>query len=172
VTDTAAGSATASDIGSAAATDSVAATGSAAAAGSAAGSVAATGSTAATGSVAAAKKSVAPPRLPAAKPTATGLAPVDPYAPDLANEVELTSMRAAGELQHCHQDARVTGDVRIDFVVQPDGRVTHAHPSKNTTGSAQLATCLAQVISKWTFAVHPAEPTHFTRPFSYAAGGP
>jgi hypothetical protein len=71
----------------------------------------------------------------------------------------------------CHDNLKLSGDVRIDFVVQPDGQVAHIHAT-NTTGSPQIAACLTQVIAKWTFAVHPTEPTHFVRPFSYAASTP
>jgi hypothetical protein len=97
---------------------------------------------------------------------------MDPYAHDLSNEVDLTATRSAGAFARCHDDTRLNGVVHIAFTVLPDGRVSRAHAETNTTGSAQIASCLAQVISGWTFAVHPAAPTHFMRPFSYAASNP
>jgi hypothetical protein len=119
----------------------------------------------------------AKPPVAAARPPTRGAkvgagAPIDPYASDLANEVELTATRSAGEFARCHHDTSLAGDVHIEFVVQPDGHTAHVHAATNGTGSATIAACLSQVIARWTFAVHPTEPTRFVRPFSYAASAP
>jgi hypothetical protein len=122
--------------------------------------------------VAPAKAPVAAARPPTRAAKVGGVAPADPYAPDLANEVELTATRSAGEFARCHQDTSLAGDVHIEFMVQPDGHTAHVHAATNSTGSPKIAACLSQVIARWTFAVHPTEPTHFVRPFSYAASAP
>jgi hypothetical protein len=99
--------------------------------------------------------------------------PEDPYAPDLANEVDLAASRSAPAFEHCQKEAiaasdgQLHGDIKIAFHVLPDGHVTHAQAVQNTTGSPQLASCLVSAIVRWSFAVHPAKSTQFVRPFSY-----
>jgi len=99
--------------------------------------------------------------------------PEDPYAPDLANEVELAASRAAPAFEHCQKEAmaaadgQLHGDIKIAFHVLPDGQVSQAHAIQNTTGSPQLASCLVSAIVRWSFAVHPAKSTQFVQPFSY-----
>jgi hypothetical protein len=98
-------------------------------------------------------------------------APVDPYAPDLAADIERMAQRSVGSFRNCLSQAIQTqpihGDVRIAFVVQPDGRVDHARVASDTTESPQLATCLAATIATWTFAPHPGPAASFERPFNY-----
>jgi hypothetical protein len=100
-------------------------------------------------------------------------APEDPYgaAPDLSKEVERAAQGSVGSFRSCLQTAIQTqpihGDVRIAFLIQPDGHVDHAQAVGNTTGSAQLATCLSATIATWTFAPHPGPAASYERPFNY-----
>ena len=101
--------------------------------------------------------------------------PEDPYAgqvaPDLSADVERAAGGSVGSFRACLQDAIQTqpihGDVRVAFMIQPDGRVDHAHAVVNTTGSEPLATCLAATIATWTFAPHPGPAASYERPFNY-----
>ncbi|MGE5185585.1 MAG: hypothetical protein ACM31C_26170, partial [Acidobacteriota bacterium] len=103
----------------------------------------------------------------AARVGASKLDPQDPYD-DLENEIDLAASRSQAELARCRQSAGdVHGAIRIAFEVLPDGHVTHTAAVENSTGSSQLADCLAAAVARWTFAVHPAQPTDFVRPFSY-----
>ncbi|HUJ57401.1 MAG TPA: zinc-ribbon domain-containing protein [Kofleriaceae bacterium] len=112
----------------------------------------------------------APHQRAPAKPART-VAPRDPYAPDLANEVELTTTRAAPSFRRCYDAAAAGADlhgkIEIAFQVLPDGLVARAAAITNTTGSPALASCLVATITAWSFAVHPARPTSFVRPFDY-----
>jgi hypothetical protein len=100
-------------------------------------------------------------------------APQDPYgaAPDLSKDVERAAQGSVGSFHSCLQTAIQTqpihGDVRIAFLIQPDGHVDHAQAVVNTTGSAQLATCLSATIATWTFAPHPGPAASYERPFNY-----
>jgi TonB family protein len=111
------------------------------------------------------------PVKPAPKKKTT--APVDPYgdAPDLAPEIERMAQQSVGSFRNCLSQAIQTqpihGDVRIAFVVEPDGRVDHVRVASDTTESPQLATCLAATIATWTFAPHPGPAASFERPFNY-----
>jgi hypothetical protein len=57
--------------------------------------------------------------------------------------------------------------VRVAFQVLDNGHVAHLKSTDNTTGSSQLASCLVATIARWTFAIHPAQPADFVRPFTY-----
>lgn len=100
-------------------------------------------------------------------------APQDPYgaAPDLSKDVERAAQGSVGSFHSCLQTAIQTqpihGDVRIAFLIQPDGHVDHAQAVVNTTGSDQLATCLSATIATWTFAPHPGPAASYERPFNY-----
>ena len=68
----------------------------------------------------------------------------------------------------CHNNAgEVHGTIHIAFKVLPDGRVVHIAAVENTTGSDQLANCLANTIAAWSFPPHTGEPSEFVRPFNY-----
>jgi hypothetical protein len=118
----------------------------------------------------AAKK--APPK-PATKPARKTGAPQDPYgdAVDLSEDVERMAAQSVGSFHNCLTQAIQTqpihGTVRIAFLVEPDGRVDHAQAVVNTTGSDQLATCLAATIATWTLSPHPGPAASFERPFTY-----
>jgi hypothetical protein len=108
-----------------------------------------------------------PPTHPAKRSPAAKLDPQDPYA-TLDNEIDLTASRSQPAFDRCRASAPdVHGSIRIAFEVTPDGRVAHPAAVANTTGSAELADCIAQTIGGWTFAVHPAQATDFVRPFAY-----
>jgi hypothetical protein len=101
-------------------------------------------------------------------PRPAGPAPVDPYATTLDNEVELQATRSRAAFASCaHEAGEVHGEVRVAFRVQPDGHPAHVAPVFDSTGAGGLATCLAAVIARWTFAVHPSTAMDFVRPFSY-----
>ncbi len=134
----------------------------------------------ATGSAAAPPAPPPPPTKPDPKAAAkrhvthtatrVGASKLDPQDPsdDLENEIDLAASRSRAELDRCHTAAgAVHGAIRIAFEVLPDGHVTHAAAVENTTGSTQLADCLSAAVGRWAFAVHPAQPTDFVRPFSY-----
>jgi len=122
-----------------------------------------------------------PKKKPAAKPDTKKKAdgPVDPYggaAPpvpgtDQSAEIEAQARESFGAFRRCFEDAihagPIHGDVRIAFVVQPDGHVDHAKPVVNTTGSEPLASCLAQTIGGWSFAPHSGAAASYERPFNY-----
>lgn len=105
--------------------------------------------------------------------------PVDPYggaappAPgtDQSAEIEAHARESFGSFRRCFEDAihgsPIHGDIRIAFVVQPDGHVDHASPVVNTTGSDGLASCLAKTIGAWTFAPHSGAAASYERPFNY-----
>ena len=122
-----------------------------------------------------------PKKKPAAKPDPRKKAdgPVDPYggaappapAVDQTAEIEAHARDSFGSFRRCFEDAihagPIHGDIRVAFVVQPDGRVDHAKPVVNTTGSDPLASCLAQTIGGWTFAPHSGAAVSYERPFNY-----
>jgi TonB family protein len=101
--------------------------------------------------------------------------PVDPYggaaAPDLRAEVDRMADQSVGSFHNCLAQAVQTqpihGEVRIAFVIEPDGHVDHARVAQDTTESPQLSTCLAATIATWTFAPHPGPAASFERPFNY-----
>lgn len=125
-----------------------------------------------------------PKRKPTAtKPDSTKKAgdggPLDPYAgapppppaADQSAEIETLARQSFGSFRRCFDDAihgsPIHGDIRIAFVVQPDGHVDHASPVVNTTGSDTLASCLAQTIGTWTLAPHAGAAATYERPFNY-----
>ncbi len=107
---------------------------------------------------------------PRKKPSTTTATPIDPYEPEhvLSSEIDLQMTRDKPAFDHCQTtNATAHGFIHVRFQVQPDGHVAHAAASENTTGSASLATCLASTIDRWSFAIHPAQPVDFMRPFTY-----
>jgi hypothetical protein len=112
------------------------------------------------------------PKHPAAKKSS---APEDPYAgqlaPDLSADIERAAGNSVGPFRACLQTAiqaqPIHGDVRISFLVEPDGHVDHTQAVVNTTGSDSLATCLSATIATWTFAPHPGPAASYERPFNY-----
>lgn len=101
--------------------------------------------------------------------------PVDPYAgaaaPDLRADIDRMAEQSVGSFHNCLSQAIQTqpihGEVRIAFVIEPDGHVDHARVAQDTTESPQLSTCLAATIATWTFAPHPGPAASFERPFNY-----
>jgi hypothetical protein len=106
-------------------------------------------------------------------PPKSGAAPVDPYgaAPDLSGDIDRMAAQSVGSFRNCLSQAIQTqpihGDVRIGFVIEPDGHVDHVRVVGDTTESPQLATCLAATIATWTFAPHSGPAASFERPFNY-----
>ena len=90
----------------------------------------------------------------------------DPYIEKLDNEIELAATRSDAAFQQC-RDRAVHGDVKIAFQVLPDGHTTHVAAVEDTTGAPQLASCLAAVIARWSFAEHPSAARDFVRTFTY-----
>jgi hypothetical protein len=103
--------------------------------------------------------------------TGTGSAPLDPYAAapsSVAADVNAKAAGSSGVFLLCHNTAgEVHGTIQIAFQVLPDGHVSHVSAVENTTGSGQLASCLANTISSWTFPPHTGDATEFVRPFKY-----
>ena len=99
--------------------------------------------------------------------------PQDPYDPARAlnSEVDLQALRSQTAFDRCYDEANaaqaIHGELSVAFQVLTDGRVANASAVENTTGSAQLGTCLAGIIGRWSFATHPAASSSFVRPFSY-----
>jgi zinc-ribbon domain len=118
-----------------------------------------------------------PERAAVKKPAATvtktkaGPAPQDPYEAgnNLRAEIELEVARSKDDINKCRDDAGpdLHGRIDISFRVELDGRVDSLKIIENTTHIAPLAACLQTVISHWTFASHPAQPSDFVRPFIY-----
>jgi hypothetical protein len=111
------------------------------------------------------------PKKPAASKPKTGPSPQDPYEAgnSLRAEIELSVARSKEDIANCRDAAGpdLHGRIDIGFRVQLDGRVDTLKILTNTTHIAPLATCLETVISHWTFASHPAQPSDFVRPFLY-----
>lgn len=100
--------------------------------------------------------------------------PIDPYeatsapAVTLAPEVDRKAGQSAGVFALCHNNAgAVHGIVDIAFRVLPDGHVTNVEAVENTTGSPELASCLANAIAAWTFPPRTGGAADFVRPFKY-----
>jgi hypothetical protein len=113
----------------------------------------------------------ADPKKPAASKPKPGPSPQDPYEAgnNLRAEIELSVARSKEDINNCRDAAGpdLHGRIDIGFRVQLDGRVDTLKILANTTHIAPLATCLETVISHWTFASHPAQPSDFVRPFIY-----
>jgi hypothetical protein len=114
------------------------------------------------------------------KKTGKGAAPLDPYgnapapaapAVDQSQDIERMSAQSFGAFRSCLETAIQTqpihGQIRISFLIEPDGHVDHTQAVVNTTGSDALASCLGQTISSWTFAPHPGPAASYERPFNY-----
>jgi hypothetical protein len=110
-------------------------------------------------------------KKPVANKSRSGPSPQDPYEAgnNLRAEIELSVARSKEDINNCRDAAGpdLHGRVDIGFRVQLDGRVDTMKILTNTTHVAPLATCLETVISHWTFASHPAQPSDFVRPFLY-----
>lgn len=108
-------------------------------------------------------------KAPIIKQPAAKKGPVDPYG--LSSEVDRMAAQSAGAFRTCFDRASelqpIHGDVRIAFLVQPDGRVDHTRVAVNTTEAPQLSSCLAATIATWTFAPHSGPAASFERPFNY-----
>ncbi|MDB4952958.1 MAG: hypothetical protein JWO36_527 [Myxococcales bacterium] len=113
--------------------------------------------------------SVAPPGFPRAKDARprSAAGALDP-SPSVAAQVNSKAITASGVFLLCHNNAGpVHGSIQIAFQVLADGHVARVAAVENTTGSAQLASCLANTIASWTFPPHTGEAAEFVRPFKY-----
>ncbi len=96
--------------------------------------------------------------------------PVDLYAPDaaVAADVDRQAARSKTAFARCHHNAGVVdGTVRIAFSINPNGTVGKASAAENTTGSSELAACLANEVGSWVFSPHPGAAVDFVRAFTY-----
>lgn len=82
-------------------------------------------------------------------------------------EVQSLGTRSSAGFEHCRGDQPVVGTIEIAFLVQPDGSIAKADTATNTTGNAELATCLARVIGSWRVSPFQGNTMSFVRPFSY-----
>jgi len=118
-----------------------------------------------------AKQSAVAPATTAARAAPKQSAePVDPYAADagLAADVDRQAARSKTAFARCHHNAGVVdGTVRIAFSIKPDGTVARATAAENTTGSSELAACLANEVGGWVFSPHSGAAVDFVRAFTY-----
>jgi hypothetical protein len=82
----------------------------------------------------------------------------------------------ATQLQRCYQRAAtsrsltepLTGKIEIQFTLAPGGTAREVAPVGNTTGSPELAACVAGLIESWSFP-DPGAPVSFVWPFVFRA---
>ena len=84
-------------------------------------------------------------------------------------QVRRTVRRHINEVRFCYEQQLQTrpdleGRVAIRFIISPTGAVQSTGVASNTVGSSQVASCVQQAVSRWTF---PAAPgvTGVTYPF-------
>jgi hypothetical protein len=80
------------------------------------------------------------------------------------------------QVQSCYERALkqspgATGTIDLAFTLGNDGRATFAHAVGNTTGSDDLAACLAGLVESWSFPRPARGPIDFVYPFAFAGGG-
>lgn len=95
--------------------------------------------------------------------------PDDPYV-EVPFDTQLDEKTAASKASfaRCASDAgEPHGSVKIAFRVLEDGSVANAYPVENSTGSPNLAQCLAQTISTWRFTPHFGAAINSLRAFNY-----
>jgi len=71
-------------------------------------------------------------------------------------EIERVVNAHASEIRFCYErelarDPRLFGKVSMKWTIGEGGRVTAASPDENTTGSANIASCMADRIKRWAF---------------------
>ncbi|RMH44952.1 MAG: hypothetical protein D6689_01135 [Deltaproteobacteria bacterium] len=109
-------------------------------------------------------------------PDGAGASPaeVDQIARAVRREVD----RHTIQLQKCYQRAakqetsrsdKLEGRIDIQFVITPAGTATHVRPVANTTGSTQLARCVASLIESWQFPSPGTDEVAFVWPFVFKA---
>ena len=92
---------------------------------------------------------------------------IDPEI-DFAPQVDQKSARSKAAFDRCVAAAgTVHGAIEIIFDIQRDGSVSHAGAGENTTGNAELASCLANVIEKWKLTPHQGASAQFVKSFIY-----
>jgi TonB family protein len=105
-------------------------------------------------------------------------APTNDDIARLTREFSLLVSRQQGQLQRCYNNAaKVTnpsdplaGRVEVRSQILPSGAVSGARPVSNTTGSQQLAECVATLVQSWQFSPIPGdEPLEFVWPFQFKA---
>jgi hypothetical protein len=80
------------------------------------------------------------------------------------------------QIQECYRQTlrlfkNVRGFVDIEFVVGPDGRVTNARASRNTTRSRTLGSCISGVFLSAVFPRPPGGAVTLRYPFHFAPRG-
>lgn len=92
-----------------------------------------------------------------------------------ASEVRREIRRDLPKINRCYEsalrhDPSLAGKVAVQFTVAPEGDVHEAEVVHNTTGSPQVARCVARVVSKVRFRPRRAgeDPLRFTFPFVFA----
>jgi hypothetical protein len=110
---------------------------------------------------------------PTTTPTTSSVsgAPEDPYGAEQVSpqvEIDRLAARSKGAFDRCRQDAgAIHGGITIAFRVLADGRIGNAVAVENTTGDAQLASCLVATIGTWRVSPHDGAPLSFMRSFQY-----
>lgn len=130
------------------------------------------------------------PDAGATSSTPDAAATVDPYEPDAApvdpddrppasdqviSEVGAQLSRSQGRMERCYSQATkglpddqpLEGEVDIAFEVVPTGETRGVQVARNTTGSGQLATCLADLVLDWTFTPFEGASIDLLRTFRF-----
>jgi hypothetical protein len=104
--------------------------------------------------------------VPVVAPTPDAAPPEDPEVEDYADRVRLVVESHGAQLERCYERAaKATGprdplEGRIDlrFTLMPNGSAENVEVAGNTTGSEQLASCVADLFRAWSMphgASHP-----------------
>jgi TonB family protein len=89
--------------------------------------------------------------------------------------VRLVVHRHLTEVRSCfeHLGAPASaGVIEVSFTLELDGSATSAHPISNTTGSEELAACVARAVESWRFPAPQEGPIDYVYPFRFARPGP
>lgn len=88
-------------------------------------------------------------------------------------EIAKTVNRRKGAVKDCYErqlkrNPSLEGAVRIQFTIEPSGRVSRTQVLENTTRDAALATCIAGKIKSWRFAKPDGGSVTVAFPFVFA----
>jgi TonB family protein len=80
------------------------------------------------------------------------------------------------QVQACYQrqlklTPAIGGTVELQFTLEPDGHVSSARTTSNSTGSEELASCVARTVMGWRFPGTGGDPADFIYPFTFSRGG-
>ena len=73
-----------------------------------------------------------------------------------ASSIERTVNRRKGALKNCYEselkkDPTLSGKIKVQFTIQPSGRVSVARVIENTMGSQSVARCISSQVKRWRF---------------------